>query len=114
MTSKVDDLLATILIGNTLVNAAAASIATSVFISFLPDKNQAVLYATVLTTFLILIFAEITPKTYAAYNPVKLSLLFIQPLRFFMLVFSPLAKIFTILFRWIYPSSEKKDSSKVC
>lgn len=109
MGAKVDNLLATILIGNTLVNAAAASIATSVLVSFLPDKNQAVLYATVVTTFLILIFSEITPKTYAAYNPVKLSLLFVQPLRFFVLVFFPLVKAFTFFFRLIFPSSEKKD-----
>ena len=109
MGAKVDNLLATILIGNTLVNAAAASIATSVLVSFLPDKNQAVLYATIVTTFLILIFSEITPKTYAAYNPVKLSLLFVQPLRFFVLVFFPLVKAFTFFFRLIFPSSEKKD-----
>jgi putative hemolysin len=111
LTSKVDNLLATILIGNTLVNAAAASIATSVFVSFLPNKNHAVLYATVVTTFLILIFSEITPKTYAAYNPIKLSLLYVQPLRFFMLVLFPLVKAFTFFFRWISSSSEKKDFS---
>jgi len=109
MTAKVDNLLATILIGNTLVNAAAAAIATSVFISFLPDKNQAVLYATVVTTFLILVFSEITPKTYAAYNPIKLSLLFVQPMRFFVLVFFPLVKAFTFFFRLVSPNTEKKD-----
>ncbi len=109
MTTKVDNLLATILIGNTLVNAAVASIATSVLVSLLPDKNQAVLYATVVTTFLILIFSEITPKTYAAYNPIKLSLLFVQPMRFFAIVFFPLVKAFTVFFRLISPSSEKKD-----
>jgi putative hemolysin len=109
MITKVDNLLATILIGNTLVNAAAASITTSVLVSLLPDKNQAVLYATVVTTFLILIFSEITPKTYAAYNPIKLSLLFVQPMRFFMLGFFPLVKVFTVFFRLISPSSEKKD-----
>ena len=109
MTAKVDNLLATILIGNTLVNAAAASIATSVLVSILPDKNQAVLYATVVTTFLILIFSEITPKTYAAYNPIKLSLLFVKPMRFFVLVFFPLVKAFIVFFRLISPSSEKKD-----
>lgn len=108
MTDKVDNFLPTILIGNTLVNAAAASLATYVFISFLPDKNQAVLYATVVTTFLILIFSEITPKTYAAHNPIKLSLLFVQPLRFFVLVFFPLVKAVTVFFRLI-SSSEKKD-----
>ena len=109
MTDKVDNFLPTILIGNTLVNAAAASLATYVFVSFLPDKNQAVLYATVVTTFLILIFSEITPKTYAAHNPIKLSLLFVQPLRFFVLVFFPLVKAFTVFFRLISSSSEKKD-----
>ena len=111
MTAKVDNFLPTILIGNTLVNAAAASLATYVFVSFLPDKNQAVLYATVVTTFLILIFSEITPKTYAAHNPIKLSLLFVQPLRFFVFVFFPLVKAFTVFFRWISSSSEKKDFS---
>jgi putative hemolysin len=111
MTDKVDNFLPTILIGNTLVNAAAASLATYVFVSFLPDKNQAVLYATVVTTFLILIFSEITPKTYAAHNPIKLSLLFVQPLRFFVLVFFPLVKAVTVFFRLISSSSEKKDFS---
>ena len=109
MTTKVDNLLATILIGNTLVNAAAASITTSVLVSLLPNKNQAVLYATVVTTFLILIFSEITPKTYAAYNPIKLSLLFVQPMRLFVLGFFPLVKVFTVFFHLISPSSEKKD-----
>jgi putative hemolysin len=109
LTSNVDNLLATILIGNTLVNAAAASIATSVLVAFLPDKNQAVLCATVVTTFLILFFSEITPKTYATYNPIKLSLLFAQPLRFFVLVFFPLVKGFTFFFRLVSPSTEKKD-----
>ena len=109
MTAKVDNLLATILIGNTLVNAAAAAITTSVLVSFLPDKNQAVLYATVVTTFLILVFSEITPKTYAAYNPIKLSLFFVQPMRIFVFVFFPLVKVFTFFFRLVSPSTEKKD-----
>jgi len=91
------------------VNAAAASIATSIFVSFIPDKNQAVLYATISTTFLILLFSEITPKTYAAYNPVKLSLLFAFPLRLFLWAFFPLVKAFMILSRLILPPSKKQD-----
>lgn len=91
------------------MNAAAASIATSVFVSFIPDKNQAVLCATVVTTFLILVFSEITPKTYAVYNPIKLSILFAQPLRLFMLFFSPLVKGFTFFFSFASPSSVKKE-----
>ncbi len=42
---KADNLLATILIGNTLVNAAAASIATFIFVSLIQNKNHAILFA---------------------------------------------------------------------
>lgn len=109
MLERVDNLLATILIGNTLVNVAAASIATFIFVSLIPNKNHAVLAATLMTTFLILIFAEITPKTYAAYNPIKLSFLFVQPIRFFILIFYPFVKAFTFISRLIFPSSQKKE-----
>ena len=109
MLERVDNLLATILIGNTLVNVAAASIATFIFVSLVPNKNHAVLVATLVTTFFILIFAEITPKTYAAYNPIKLSFLVVQPIRFFILIFYPFVKAFTFISRLIFPSSQKKE-----
>ncbi len=107
MLQRVDKLLTTILIGNTLVNAAAASVTTFIFISFMQDKNQAVLYATLVITVLILIFSEITPKTYAAYNPVRLSLFFVRPLRIFIFLFYPLIKVFTFFLRLIFPSFRK-------
>jgi putative hemolysin len=62
---------------------------------------------------LILFFSEISPKTYAAYNPIKLSLLFVQPLRFFMLIFFPLVKVFTFFFRLVSPSTEEKEYSMI-
>ncbi len=111
MLRKVDSLLATILIGNTLVNAAAASIATFIFVSFIPNKNHAVLLATVVTTFLILILSEITPKTYAAYNPIKLAFLFVQPIRFFIVIFYPFVKVFTFISRLLVPSSRKAGAA---
>jgi len=111
MLKKADSLLATILIGNTLVNAAAASIATFIFVSFIPNKNHAVLLATVVTTFLILILSEITPKTYAAYNPIKLAFLFVQPIRFFVVIFYPFVKVFTFISRLLVPSSRKTGTA---
>lgn len=108
MLSKVDQLLATILVGNTLVNAAAASIATYIFVSFIPNKNQAVLLATIVTTVLILVLSEITPKTYAAYNPLKLSFWFVQPIRFFVFIFFPFVRVFTFFSRLLFPSSKKR------
>lgn len=108
MLRRVDNLLATILIGNTLVNVAAASVATFIFISFMPNKNQAVLLATLTTTILILLLAEITPKTYAAHNPLKVSFLFAHPTRFFIVIFYPLVKIFTFLSGLFFRFSGKK------
>ena len=102
---RIDRLLATILIGNTLVNAAAASVATYVFVSLVPNKNQAVILATLTTTILLLFFGEINPKTFAAHNPVKVALLFVRPVRFLMAVFSPLVRVFAFLSRLFFPST---------
>jgi putative hemolysin len=109
MLQRVDRLLTTILIGNTLVNTAAASVATFIFVSFVPNKNQAVLFATLVTTVLILVFSEITPKTYAAYNPIRLSLLFVKPLKIFVFLFYPFIKVFTFLIGLIFPSFGKRQ-----
>lgn len=110
---SVDRLLATILIGNTLVNTAAASVATYFFVSILPDNNnQAVLYATVVTTLLILIISEINPKTYAAYNPLKLSFFFVRPLRFFIRLFYPFVKVMNFLTGLIFPAHKRQNGLK--
>jgi len=103
MLARIDHLLAAILIGNNLANVAAASIATLVFLSLVSDPRQAALLATLVTTLLILIFGEINPKTFAAYHPLKVSLLVIQPLRIFVILFYPLAKAFTLLSRLLVP-----------
>jgi putative hemolysin len=93
---RVDQLLATILIGNTLVNIAAATVATLFFLSVVPDRRQAALYATLATTLFVLLFGEINPKTFAAYHPIKVSLWLVQPLRLFVLLFYPFVKAFTL------------------
>ncbi len=103
--ARTNDFLATILIGNTLVNAAAASIATSVAVSFIPDKNKAVLAATAATTLLILVFGEINPKTFAAHNPVRTAVALSYPVRALMIVLLPLVKIFSLLTGLVVPSS---------
>ncbi len=94
---QLNDLLSTILIGNTLVNVAASSVATSIFVSFYADQNKAILLATLTTTILILIAGVITPKIVAAHRPVKISSLFIYPLRFFYLLLYPVSKLFSFI-----------------
>ncbi len=110
--ARVDQLLATLLIGNNLVNIAAASTATLIFLSLIPDRKKAALAATLATTLFILIVAEINPKTFAAYHPLKVSLLVIQPLRFFVILFYPFVKAFTFLSRLIFGQSPEGVGGK--
>jgi putative hemolysin len=112
--ARTNDLLATILFANTLVNVAAASIATSVVAGLLPagHGNRAVLYATAATTLLLLVFGEINPKTFAAHNSVRLATLFAYPLRGLMILLSPLLKLSNVATGLIVPSSRTaKDAS---
>jgi len=67
-----DRLIGLILIGNNLVNIAASAIATIIGIRLLGDV-YGVLAATVILTLVILIFAEVTPKTLAALYPEKIA-----------------------------------------
>jgi putative hemolysin len=107
--ARIDGFLATILIGNTLVNTAAASVATAVFVSLIPNKNAAVLLATLTTTLLVLFFGEINPKTFAAHNPVKTAFLFIYPVRLLIVVFSPLVRVLSFLSRLFFPSTRGRS-----
>ena len=58
-----DRLLATVLIGNNIVNIASASIATVLFVGFFKSNGATV--STVVMTVVVLIFGEITPKSLA-------------------------------------------------
>jgi putative hemolysin len=110
---RLDQMLATILIGNTLANIAAASVATLFFLSIMPnDRNKAALLATLTTTLIILILAEMTPKTFAAYFPIKTSKFLVQPLRLFIILFYPLVKVLTFIPRLLFGASQEREGGK--
>ena len=67
---KPDRLIGLILIGNNFINIAATALTTIVAIKIAGNKGVA--YGTAILTFAILIFSEVTPKTYAALNPEKI------------------------------------------
>ncbi len=87
------EFLATILVGNTLVNAALASISTYLISSFVKNDNSSVLYSTVLVTIVILVFSEVTPKSFAAIYPEKLSFTYVYYIKFFKILFFPIILI---------------------
>jgi Mg2+/Co2+ transporter CorB len=66
-----DRLIGLILIGNNLVNIAASAIATIIGLRLFGDMG--ILIATVALTLIVLIFAEVTPKTLAALYPEKIA-----------------------------------------
>lgn len=81
-------LLATILIGNNVVNVAAASLATSVVLKLVP--NYAVGVATGIMTFLILVFGEVFPKSIATRNNILIARMVIYPIYWMSILFFPL------------------------
>lgn len=80
-------LIGAMLLGNTIVNIGASAFATSVLTNMFGDAG--VIYATALMTVLLLIFAEVLPKTIAINFPDQVSLLFARLVAFFILIFTP-------------------------
>ncbi|MDR5893236.1 HlyC/CorC family transporter [Halomonas mongoliensis] len=70
--SRPDRLIGVILIGNNFINNLAASIATIIAIHYFGEVTGPAV-ATALLTITILIFAEVTPKTYAAVKPERIA-----------------------------------------
>lgn len=80
-----DRLLGLILLGNNFVNILASSIVTLIAIRLYGD--EAIAPATALLTVVVLIFAEVTPKTLAALKPEMLALISVW-------IYAPLLKVF--------------------
>ncbi len=90
-------LIITILIGNNLVNIGAAAFATVVFTDLFGSAGVGV--ATGVMTFLILIFGEITPKTFAAQNAERISLKIAKPIEWLSIVLTPFVWFFGLIAR---------------
>ena len=97
-----DRLLITILIWNNLVNVYAASLAASISISIAQNSwiNQslAIWISTWVITFLILLFWEIIPKSFAIKNSVKISLAVAYPYKILMYILFPVIPLQTFQF----------------
>ncbi|MEJ2040425.1 MAG: CNNM domain-containing protein, partial [Desulfosarcinaceae bacterium] len=81
-------LLSTILIGNNVVNVAASSLATSISLQLF--HNYAVGLATMVMTFLILVFGEVMPKSLATRNNILIARMVIFPLYWFSILMWPI------------------------
>jgi Mg2+/Co2+ transporter CorB len=90
-------LLGGILLGNNLVNILASVLTTALFTRLFGEGGFALAGATVAMTVLILIFAEVLPKTYAISQPDKLALIVARPITWTIKIFAPIVSIVQII-----------------
>ncbi|MDP7543004.1 MAG: HlyC/CorC family transporter [Alphaproteobacteria bacterium] len=95
--ARMERLIGTILLVNNLVNILASALATSLLIGVFGDTGVA--YATLVMTLLVLIFAEVLPKTYAINNADRTALSVAPVVRLLVLVLSPLSDAVQVVVR---------------
>lgn len=93
--SRPDRLLSVVLIGNTLANIVASTIATLIGQRFYGDAGVAI--ATAILTVLILVFSEMTPKTFAAIYPQQVAFATSLPLKLLQWIFAPLVQAISLI-----------------
>ena len=92
-------MLSAILIGNNIVNLSASSITTTIAYNL---GGSAVAVATAIITVLILIFGEIVPKTVANIKSDRMALVYAYPIRFIMLIVTPISIIINALSKIVF------------
>ena len=92
-------MMSSVNLGNNLVNVGASALATSVAIRLFGNDGLGI--AVGVMTFLILVFGEITPKTYCNANSTKIALRYAPVLLAFSYAFYPVVKFFEIITRGV-------------
>ncbi len=90
-------LIGSLLLGNNMVNVAASILMGGVMAELFGDGGWSLLIATVVMTALILIFAEVLPKTYAITQPDKASLNVARPVNIIVSLFAPVVSLVQVI-----------------
>ena len=97
ITEDSERLIGSVLLGNNLVNILATSLATALFTALFGDSGVAL--ATMVMTLVVLIFAEVLPKTYAITNPETAASFVATPISVVVRVFAPVVSAVRLLVR---------------
>ncbi|MEM7058109.1 MAG: HlyC/CorC family transporter [Pseudomonadota bacterium] len=97
LTEDNERLIGSILLGNNLVNILAASLATAAFTKAFGESGVA--WATLVMTALVLIFAEVAPKTYAITYPDTAALRVARPIAFLVRTLAPIVDFIRLIVR---------------
>lgn len=94
-----EQLIGALLLGNNLVNILASALATSVLIKIFGETG--VVYATLVMTMLVLIFAEVLPKTYALLRSDSMAMLFAPAIYAMVKILSPVSELVVNLVHFV-------------
>lgn len=92
-------MLGALLLGNNIANIAASSLATGVLLVWFGQFG--VIYATIVMTALVVVFAEVLPKTAAINAPDRIALAVARPMKWIVAAFGPILMGVEALVRWI-------------
>ena len=99
VTEDREKLIGSVLLGNNLVNILATAMATAMFTRAFGESG--VVAATGIMTVLVLIFAEVLPKTYAITNPERAASIAARPISIIVTVFAPVVASVRVLVRGV-------------
>ncbi|HVO04668.1 MAG TPA: HlyC/CorC family transporter [Candidatus Cybelea sp.] len=90
---KMERVIATVLLGNTFVNAATAALTTAFLTEEFGERGTMPLIAAVITTIFLFIFSEVLPKTFAINNADRFSLVVAPAVQFFVWLSYPVTQV---------------------
>ena len=111
LSEKYDKLISTILIGNNVVNIAAASLGTVMFVRHYGDVGATI--STVVVTVVVLIFGEITPKSIAKDCPERFATFSAPLINVFIWILKPLNLLFSLWKKFVSKLLKLENTSKM-
>ena len=106
-----DRLLSAVLIGNNIVNIAAASIGTVLFTLYFPGHGATL--STVVITLAVLIFSEVTPKSMAKARPERFAMAVAPAVGLLMKLFFPLTFLFNAWTTFIQKLMKREEDTGI-
>ncbi len=112
LSENYDSLLSTILIGNNIVNILSASLATVLFVNLLGDEAGPSV-STMVTTIVVLIFGEVSPKSVAKENPERFAMFSAPFLRCLIFVLTPFNFLFGLWKKFLSKIVKSGDNPSI-
>jgi Mg2+/Co2+ transporter CorB len=106
--NNLDNVISSLLLSNNLVNILASSLATAVLYDLFGVSG--IFYATLIMTILIVIFAEILPKTYSLNKPTRTSLLISPIIYYLSKILYPVIFLINLIVKNIFLRNQKNDN----